>query len=43
MKNAAKQVRGQFSDLLLIIVPRHPERFDRVAGLCQQAENAPPQ
>lgn len=34
--NAAKQVRGQFADLLLIIVPRHPERFDRVAGLCRR-------
>ena len=34
--NAAKQVRGQFADLLLILVPRHPERFDRVAGLCRR-------
>lgn len=34
--NAAKQVRGKFADLLLIIVPRHPERFDRVAGLCRR-------
>nr|WP_238532365.1 lipid IV(A) 3-deoxy-D-manno-octulosonic acid transferase [Methylophaga frappieri] len=34
--NAAKQVRSQFPDLLLLIVPRHPERFDRVAGLCRR-------
>ncbi|MDT8310887.1 MAG: lipid IV(A) 3-deoxy-D-manno-octulosonic acid transferase [Methylophaga sp.] len=34
--NAAKQVRSQFNDLLLIIVPRHPERFDRVAALCRR-------
>lgn len=26
---------GDFSDLLLILVPRHPERFDEVAGLCE--------
>ena len=25
-----------FPELLLILVPRHPERFDRVAGLAQQ-------
>lgn len=35
--NASKQVRAQFPDLLLIIVPRHPERFDRAAALSQRA------
>ncbi|MCX4190530.1 lipid IV(A) 3-deoxy-D-manno-octulosonic acid transferase [Methylophaga sp. OBS3] len=35
--NAAKQVRAKFNDLLLVIVPRHPERFDRVAGLCRKS------
>jgi 3-deoxy-D-manno-octulosonic-acid transferase len=35
--NAAKQVRGEFPDLLLILVPRHPERFDRVTALCQRS------
>lgn len=35
--NASRQVRGHFPDLLLIIVPRHPERFDRVTALCQKS------
>lgn len=35
--NAARQIRSQFPDLLLIIVPRHPERFDRVAALAQRS------
>lgn len=35
--DAARKIRGQFRDLLLIIVPRHPERFDRVAALCRRA------
>jgi len=35
--NAARNVRAQFPDLLLIIVPRHPERFDRVAALAQKS------
>lgn len=35
--NASRQVRAAFPDLLLIIVPRHPERFDRVTALCQRA------
>ncbi|OUD12698.1 3-deoxy-D-manno-octulosonic acid transferase [Thioflexithrix psekupsensis] len=30
------QLLQQFPQLLLILVPRHPERFDRVAQLCQQ-------
>jgi len=35
--NAARQIRAQCPDLLLIIVPRHPERFDRVAALAQKS------
>lgn len=35
--DAARKIRGQFRDLLLIIVPRHPERFDRVAALCRRS------
>ena len=35
--NAARQIRAHFADLLLIIVPRHPERFDRVAALAQKS------
>lgn len=29
-------LRGHWPDLLLLLVPRHPERFAKVAGLCQQ-------
>ena len=35
--NASKQVRGQFPNLLLILVPRHPERFDRVTSLAHRS------
>lgn len=35
--NASKQVRAHFPELLLIIVPRHPERFDRAAALSRRA------
>ncbi|AFI83594.1 lipid IV(A) 3-deoxy-D-manno-octulosonic acid transferase [Methylophaga nitratireducenticrescens] len=35
--DAARTIRSQFRDLLLIIVPRHPERFDRVAALCRRS------
>lgn len=35
--NAAHQIRAEFADLLVIIVPRHPERFDRVAALAQKS------
>lgn len=35
--NASRQIRSLFPELLLIIVPRHPERFDRVAALTQRA------
>lgn len=32
----AQQLRTKIPDLLLILVPRHPERFARVKQLCQQ-------
>jgi len=35
--NASRQVRAAFPELLLIIVPRHPERFDKVTALSQKA------
>lgn len=35
--NAARQVRAACPELLLIIVPRHPERFDKVTALSQRA------
>lgn len=35
--NASRQVRAIYPELLLIIVPRHPERFDRVTALSQKA------
>lgn len=35
--NASRQIRSQHPNLLLIIVPRHPERFDRVAALAQKS------
>jgi 3-deoxy-D-manno-octulosonic-acid transferase len=35
--NAARMIRAQIPSLLLIIVPRHPERFERVAALSQRA------
>jgi len=35
--NASRQIRGHYPDLLLILVPRHPERFDRVAALAQKS------
>ena len=31
-----RQVRRQLPDCLLVLVPRHPERFEAVAGLCHQ-------
>ncbi len=33
---AFAQLRTHWPDLLLLLVPRHPERFDGVAALCQQ-------
>lgn len=35
--NASKQIRGDFANLLLVLVPRHPERFDRVTALAHRA------
>lgn len=34
--DAFRRLRARFPDLLLILVPRHPERFDAVARLCAQ-------
>lgn len=34
--NTFEQLRLQFPQLLLAIIPRHPERFDSVAYLCEQ-------
>jgi 3-deoxy-D-manno-octulosonic-acid transferase len=31
-----RQLRKSFPDCLLVIVPRHPERFEAVAGLCRR-------
>jgi len=31
-----RQLRKQFGDCLLVLVPRHPERFESVAALCRQ-------
>jgi 3-deoxy-D-manno-octulosonic-acid transferase len=33
---AHRRVLSRFPDALLILVPRHPERFDRVGGLCRR-------
>ncbi len=30
-----KRIKSKYPDLLLVIVPRHPERFNEVANLCQ--------
>ena len=34
---AFKRLRVDHPDLLLVLVPRHPDRFDRVAALCRDA------
>ena len=34
--DAFAQVRAQLADALLLLVPRHPERFARVAALCEK-------
>lgn len=34
--DAYEQLLKQHSELLLVLVPRHPERFDEVATLCEQ-------
>ena len=33
--NAHRQLLNRFPDALLVLVPRHPQRFDAVAKLCQ--------
>jgi 3-deoxy-D-manno-octulosonic-acid transferase len=37
--NAFQQIRAQLPNLLLILVPRHPERFNAVANLCKQVDS----
>ncbi len=37
MLAAHRQIRAQVPAALLVLVPRHPERFERVAGLIQRA------
>ncbi len=34
--DAFSELKQAFNQLLLMLVPRHPERFNRVAALCQQ-------
>ncbi len=34
--NSFEQIHSHFPELLLVLVPRHPERFDEVAELCIQ-------
>ncbi|ALM50878.1 lipid IV(A) 3-deoxy-D-manno-octulosonic acid transferase [Halomonas huangheensis] len=34
---AHRRVRERFADALLVLVPRHPQRFDEVARLCQDS------
>lgn len=36
--NLYQQLKQDHADLLLVIVPRHPERFDGVAKLCQRRQ-----
>lgn len=36
MLAAQARVRAEIADALLVLVPRHPERFERVANLCRQ-------
>ncbi|XQW85279.1 lipid IV(A) 3-deoxy-D-manno-octulosonic acid transferase [Thalassotalea piscium] len=36
---AFKEIKKQYPALLLVLVPRHPERFDNVARLCQMSFN----
>jgi len=33
-------LRTQFTDCLLVIAPRHPERFESVAALCRLPHSA---
>jgi len=34
--DAFNELKKTFNDLLLVLVPRHPERFNRVAALCSR-------
>jgi 3-deoxy-D-manno-octulosonic-acid transferase len=34
--NTFNQLKQHINNLLLLLVPRHPERFNRIADLCQQ-------
>jgi 3-deoxy-D-manno-octulosonic-acid transferase len=34
--NAFCELKKEFTNLLLMLVPRHPERFNRVAALCKE-------
>lgn len=34
--NAFKKAKQDVHDLLLLLVPRHPDRFDKVAALCEK-------
>ncbi len=34
--DAFSQIRSSIRDCLLLLVPRHPERFEKVAGLCKK-------
>ena len=34
--DAFDELKKEFNDLVLLLVPRHPERFNRVAALCQR-------
>lgn len=36
--DAYRQLLGEFPDLLLVLVPRHPQRFDGVAQLCRSRQ-----
>jgi 3-deoxy-D-manno-octulosonic-acid transferase len=38
--HAFSQIQAQCPDVLLILVPRHPERFNAVAELCRQSGQA---
>ena len=36
--SAFRQARQELTDLLLVLVPRHPERFEQVARLCEKQQ-----
>ena len=35
--NIFKKLKAHYHDLILVLVPRHPERFDQVFGLCRDS------